>query len=953
MSISENWERVQNLFLEALELRPEERGVFLDRTCAGEEAVRREVESLLAHDGAGEQHIAEALGDTAQSLFESENLNGTRLGVWRVLKEIGRGGMGTVYLACRDDDQFQKHVAIKVVAHGLDNAMLNRFCDERQILAHLDHPYIARLIDGGNTPQGRPFLVMEYVQGRPIDAYCNEQKPDFVGQLSLFLKVCDAVSYAHRNLIIHRDLKPGNILVTSDGSPKLLDFGTAKVLDEIAGAEHATQVLTPEYGSPEQALGGAVTTATDVYSLGGVLYKLLTGSVPHPLHDSSPLAIMRAINDEDVRKPSDLRHGLSADVDSILLKALHREPQRRYRSVDQFAGDIERLLEGRPVTARPDTVWYRARKYVRRHVLATCMGAAIVVLLAGFAVLQTIQLRKTRAERDRANRITDFMTRMFKVSDPSEARGNSVTAREILDKASSGIESGLAKDPVAQAQMMHVMGVVYYGLGLFHQADTLMSRAVEIRRRVLGPENPDTLQSMNELVYILGMEDRYSEQEKLARQVLDARRRILGPQHQDTLASLLRLSACLNQEGHYDESVKLAREVFETRRRVLGPSHPDTLNAMQYLSRSLEDAGQYPEAEKMGRELLDLRRSGQGLNFPATVVAESNLGWILYREGRYPEADGFLREAVDTGRRVYGPEHPMELGLTGRLAINLAAEGRDDEAEKLERETLEIYRGVNGAAESYGALVTEQNLAAILEDEGQYAEAEKLLQSMVETGRRALGPEQPEVLRSMGALGRTLGKEGHLGEAEKMERETIETLRRTVGPEHPTTLQTETYLAETLNLEGRCAQAETVARQTLEVQLRVVGRWAAETLDTLQALGIAVARQHRYTEAKKLFDDMIGQPATAGKPSLGRAWYAYACVATAANDPEAAIQHMRDAVANGYQNAAHARVDDDLKSLRGDVRFKGLLASMHKSTMPAAPATPTDAAAHPPASNSH
>src|SRR5215470_3394854 len=261
--MNENWERIQSLFLEALDLSPEERARFLDNACAGDPEIRREVESLIAHDGVGEQAIGEALKHTAQSLFESGDLSGKRLGVWRVLREIGRGGMGTVYLACRDDDQFQKHVAIKVVKRGMDTAeLLSRFRHERQILAHLDHPYIARLIDSGNTPQGHPFLLMEYVQGRPIDIYCRQDGLSIPARCRLFLKVCEAVSYAHRNLVIHRDLKPSNILVATDSSPKLLDFGVAKLLDtEIDSGQTipAARMLTPEYASPEQVRGGLVS----------------------------------------------------------------------------------------------------------------------------------------------------------------------------------------------------------------------------------------------------------------------------------------------------------------------------------------------------------------------------------------------------------------------------------------------------------------------------------------------------------------------------------------------------------------------------------------------------------------------------------------------------------------------------------------------------------------------
>jgi serine/threonine protein kinase len=299
--MNENWERVQSLFLQAVDLRPEERVRFLDRACSNDAKVRREVESLLAHDGAGEQHIAEALGDTAQSLFEAENLVGARLGAWRVLHEIGRGGMGTVYLAARDDDQFQKRVALKVVKRGMDTAeLLSSFRRERQILAHLDHPYIARLIDGGSTPHGQPFLVMEYVEGKPIDIYCREETLDIEARCRLFLKVCQAVSYAHRKLVIHRDLKPGNILVTADGSPKLLDFGVAKLLDHELDSGSPTilqvgRLLTPEYASPEQVRGEPVGTSSDIYALGAILYEMLTGVKAQSMETYTPGELERVI----------------------------------------------------------------------------------------------------------------------------------------------------------------------------------------------------------------------------------------------------------------------------------------------------------------------------------------------------------------------------------------------------------------------------------------------------------------------------------------------------------------------------------------------------------------------------------------------------------------------------------------------------------------------------------
>src|SRR5215469_549277 len=378
--MEKNWEHVQSLFLEAADLDPDEQARFLESACSGDEELRREVGSLLAHDSAGEGRITEALGDTAQSLFSSENLIDTRLGAWRVLQEIGRGGMGAVYLAARDDDQFQKRVAIKVVKRGMDTVeLLNSFRRERQNLAHLDHPYIARLIDGGSTPQGQPFLVMEYVEGKPIDLHCREQEMEVEARCRLFLKVCQAVSYAHRKLVIHRDLKPSNILVTTDGSPKLLDFGVAKLLDpELeSGSAVTLQVgrpLTPEYASPEQDRGEPVGTASDVYALGAILYELLTGVKAQRMETYSPAELERVICDTEIVPPSErikssnarLRKRISGDLDNIVRMAMRKEPELRYSSVDLLAVDVSRYLRARPVTARPPSLGYRLGKFARR-----------------------------------------------------------------------------------------------------------------------------------------------------------------------------------------------------------------------------------------------------------------------------------------------------------------------------------------------------------------------------------------------------------------------------------------------------------------------------------------------------------------------------------------------------------------------------------------------------------
>jgi serine/threonine protein kinase/tetratricopeptide (TPR) repeat protein len=482
--MNENWERIQSLFLEALDLCPEERAGFLDTACADDAEVRREVESLIAHDGAGEHRIAEALQDTAESLFESEELSGTRLGAWRVLREIGRGGMGTVYLACRDDDQFRKHVAIKVVTCGMDTAeLLNRFRHERQILAHLDHPYIARLIDGGNTSQGRPFLVMEYVQGRPIDVYCRQDGLDVGARCRLFLKVCTAVSYAHRNLVIHRDLKPGNILVAADGSPKLLDFGVAKLLDTevdpgFAHTMAAGRLITPEYASPEQVRGELVGTASDIYALGAILYELLAGAKAQHVDSHSPAEMERIICNTEVRPPSAriepgnarLRKQLSGDLDNIVLMAMRKDPEQRYSSVDLFAKDIGRHLKGRTVTARPPSVTYRFGKFARRNRISLVAASLVLVSLVVGTWAALLQAHRARIEQRRAearlSQMVELANRtLFDVHGSIERLPGATDARRQLVKVTLDYLEKLSQDAGSDERLRKSLGAAYYRLG--------------------------------------------------------------------------------------------------------------------------------------------------------------------------------------------------------------------------------------------------------------------------------------------------------------------------------------------------------------------------------------------------------------------------------------------------------------------------------------------------------
>ena len=818
----ERWQKIERLCYSALNEEKSARAAFLEQACAGDEALRRAVELLLAQHEKDDSFLevpamevaarglardqqdtsglasASAPTETAADLASVEKIS---FGPYRLLQRLGEGGMGEVWLA-EQSKPVQRRVALKLIKAGMDTReVVARFESERQALALMDHPAIAKVFDAGSTPEGRPYFVMEYVAGTPITAYCDKHRMTTRQRMELFIQVCEGVQHAHQKAIIHRDLKPSNILVSEvDGKPmpRIIDFGLAKatsqrLTDESMYTRVGAILGTLEYMSPEQAdsAGEDIDTRTDVYSLGVVLYQLLVGTLPLDLKKLTYEEMLRRLRDKDVPKPSSrilaqdgesaitaknrgtdapsLTRQLRGDPDAVVLKALEKDRKRRYGSPSELAADLGRYLRNEPVSAHTPSAAYRTRKYIRRHRLGVAVATGLLAILPAFAVVQRVQLQRTRLERDRANRerdratrITGFMTGMFQVSDPSEQRGNSVTAREILDKASKDIETGLAKDPETQAQMMHVMGDVYEKLGLYPRAQALQQQSMEIRQRVLGPEHPDTLTSMNDLALDLDDSGHYAEAEKLEREALDISRRVLGPEHPDTLMLMSNLGNTLWQEGHYPEAEKLNRETLGIQRRVLGPEHPGTLRSMNNLATDLDDSD--PEAEKLFRETLDIKRRVLGPEHPDTLLAMSNLAYVLGDKGRYAEAEKLHRETVDLRRRVLGPEHPETLKSMTNLAIVLSREGRDAEAEKLEREELDISRRVLGPKHK-GTLTSMDNLAIVLSREGRNAEAEKLEREALDISRRVLGAEHPQTAASIYNLGVIAANKGNRTEA--------------------------------------------------------------------------------------------------------------------------------------------------------------------------------------------
>jgi non-specific serine/threonine protein kinase/serine/threonine-protein kinase len=673
--------------------------------------------------------------------------------------------MGEVWLA-EQIQPVRRRAAIKLIKAGMDTReVVGRFESERQALALMDHPAIAKVFEAGSTPQGRPYFAMEYVVGIPITDYCDKHKLTMRQRLELFIAVCDGVQHAHQKAILHRDLKPSNILVGEvDGkpAPRIIDFGVAKATAQLLTADTmftrvGTVVGTPAYMSPEQAdsAGVNVDTRTDVYSLGVVLYELLVGALPLDFIKTPADQFPRKLRDEDAPRPSaklrtlgnqtgitaknrggdppTLARQLRGDLDAIALKALEKDRARRYSTPAELAAEIGRYLRNEPVLARPAGTGYRARKYIRRHRLGVAVAVGAVVLLVSAAMAQTFELRRTRRERDRADRITEFMTGMFKVSNPSAARGNTITAREILDKASKDVDTGLAKDPVLQAQMMQVMGDVYDELGLYPQAQSLLARAADIRRRVVGPYNPETLVSRRHLGWVIEEQGHHAEAEKIERETLDAERRVLGPEDPQTISAMLDLANVLRSEGHFAEAEKMDREALEISRRVLGPEDRRTLSSMNNLANVLQFEGHYADEEELNREVLDIRRRVLGPDDPLTLTSMVNLSGALNELGRHAEAEKLVREALEIQRRVLGPEHMETLVSMINLGDTLIGLGRYTEAEKVTRESLEIQRRVLGPVHPNTA-VSIYNLAVIALHEGKPDETLSLLQEAVDHG---------------------------------------------------------------------------------------------------------------------------------------------------------------------------------------------------------------------------
>ena len=695
------WDRLEELFEEALATHPLERGAFLDRVCGADASLRAELEAMLyGPTGGAERGIDRLLRDAATP--DTDPMVGAKVGHWRVVSQLGRGGMGVVYLVERADGEYQQRAALKLVAPARHTPeSVERFRAERQVLARLQHPSIARLLDGGFAGDGRPFLVMEYVEGEPITDYCRTRDLPIAARLQLLRVVCEAVQHAHAALVVHRDIKPDNTMVSPAGDVKLLDFGVAKLLEPRAfGLSDALTrdrgaPLTPQYAAPEQLLGGEITTATDVYALGVLAYELLTGGLPVDLAGKSPAEIERTLDSPRIVPPSERLGGRRRrDLDAIVLTALRSAPERRYLSAGQLGEDIGRYLAGHPVIARPDTLAYRTRRFVARHRVAVGAAALVAAGLLGFGGVAAWQAREAALERDlaraqseRAERLVGVLVELFEGSNPmARPGGDSVSVREFLARAEPRVLDRLEGHPITRARLLHVFGRIYSAQDRYPEARRALEQALAEQRRMLGPDHPDALETLHDLGVLLRTTGDRRAREVLE-ESLDRTRRVHGEEHVRTARALAAL-------GHV--SIDHLRRAIAIQQRLLPPEHPDRVTSQTELAGHLRESGDLDGARAIYLSALAAFPTPEHRRHPAVLTLMSDYAAVLRARNEVAAAEAWHREIDATARVVLGPESRVVALNLNNLAVLVSGQGRFADAEALFREAHTIQSALLG-----------------------------------------------------------------------------------------------------------------------------------------------------------------------------------------------------------------------------------------------------------------
>ncbi|MCA9759034.1 MAG: serine/threonine protein kinase, partial [Candidatus Eisenbacteria bacterium] len=778
--------RLDEILDEVLDLADGDVSAYLDRRCAGAPELRARIEAILDADREVSAEFLRpvAPAEAVQSALTDDVLDGgtfpapdpleelpvgTSIGAWKIVREVGRGGMARVYLAERREESYEQRAAIKVIRKGVDrDEVQSRFLRERRILARLQHPGIAGLIDGGVMTDGSPWFAMEYVDGKPIIEWSQARRLDVEGKVRVFLRVCEAVRYAHQNLVVHRDIKPSNIFVSASGDAKLLDFGIARLLEQ---DEEGTQTLTvagvrpmtPRYAAPEQLLGQAVTTATDIYGLGVVLYELLAGVSPFRAPGSSISEYQRLVLETDPARPSDVvdsvKERIDRDLDNIVLTAIAKRPEDRYASVEALASDLERWLHGLPVRATASTFHYRSSKFIRRNrplvfasvaaVLAFLVGLAatrwqlpaagvVIASLVGGLSYSSIQARKARAAAKRAEEIKHFLLRTFEVADPMRAQGKPITVRELVDRGASQVETELADQPELRAEMLGVLGEIYVQLSLPESGLPLVEREIAVLKSLVKTPSARLGDALRRRGNLLIQAGKWRDAEVDLRRASELHKKDLGARSPEYAEDLDQLAGAVRVQSRASEAEALVRESLEIRRTVLGEWHPKVATSYNNLALMMREAGRPMEAEALYRRALDIRAGSLSAEDPTHFLTAINLSITLRQLGRIEESLTLLDEMLTRFTPMFGEGHDLVMTARNtRAALYLDLE-RFTEAEAEFAEILHFWEQRAGRNHP-NAIMTIANLAFAQRGLGRVEESIATAEEAIELWRSQYG----------------------------------------------------------------------------------------------------------------------------------------------------------------------------------------------------------------------
>jgi serine/threonine protein kinase/Flp pilus assembly protein TadD len=830
---SDRWRRIQELFHGAAGLPEPERQTYLNSQCGSDGQLMEEVKALLAEDSREGSLLDHDVALVAHRIVaDGDALPSVKFGPYRIVKALGEGGMGVVYLAERED--LGSHVAIKVLRDAwLSPGRRERFTSEQRTLAQLNHPSIARLYDANTLDDGTPWFVMEYVEGVPINQYCREQKCSIPERLKLVRAVCEAVQYAHQNAVIHRDLKPSNILVKPDGTVRLLDFGIAKQLESLDRPVDQTRtglrLMTPAYASPEQIRGERVGIQTDVYSLGVVLYELLAGRLPFDLSTTTPAAAEKILLEREPEKPSAVagrpvvssggdaqptapQAGKSAwaDLDVLCLTAMHKDTARRYSSVEALVRDIDRYLASEPLEARPDSISYRLGKFERRHRLALSAASLTLAAVMGMAVFYTVRLRRARnaaqAETARTKRIQQFMQNLFSGGDEAEGPSDNLRVVTLLDRGVQEAKT-LGSDPAVQADLYETLGGLYEKLGKFDEADQLLREALDRRKSLYGPDNEEVAKSLVDLGLLRADQARYTEAEKDVREGLAMAKRHLPPNQTEVAKATFALGTVLEDRGDYAGAIA-ALEKAARIQSASGASSQDLAASLSELANSHFYAGHLNESEMLNLRVLEMHRRLYGPGHPLVADTLINLGAIEYERGHYSAAEKFDRQAFAITRAWYGADHPETASAMTILGRALVSEHRYGEAETLLRQALAIQEKTYGPVHPRVASALN-DLGRAAEKEGKLNDAAADFTRMAAIYRKVYGNKHYLVGIAGSNLGSVYMARKQYARAEQLFRQAVAIFSETLSPQHENTAIARIKLGHVLVLERRYAAAKT------------------------------------------------------------------------------------------------------------------------------------------------